>query len=180
MPIHPYTTLTNDFVADHRALFSQLIAQVPWNEQMGGRKSAAFGVAFDDAPAQGAFPDALRGMADRVAEQLGWTPNSCMLDYYTRRRSATGMHRDAVERLEPDTSIAVVSVGATRVMVFERDDGTDICGRELTPGSLLVMSLASQRDWRRAMPARPGAGPRVNVTFRRVRTTRGHAHTPAR
>jgi len=177
MSSYPDISITNDFLTDHAALFARWVADVEWDQCMRGRKSAAFGVPFGEAPLSDTFPSDLEGLAARVTARLGWVPNSCLLDYYPQRRSSKGMGTEPVDRLEPDTAIAVVSVGAPRVMVFEREDGSDVFGRELGPGSLMVMSLASQVGWRHAVPARAGVGPRISATFRRVVPDTAHART---
>ena len=177
MSSYPDISITNDFLTDHAALFSGWVEGVEWDQRMRGRKSAAFGVPFDEAPLSDAFPSDLQRIAGRVTARLGWAPNSCLLEYYPQRRSSKGMATEPVERLEPNTAIAVVSVGAPRVMVFERDDGSDVFGRELGPGSLMVMSIASQIGWRHAVPARAGVGPRISATFRRVVPDTAHAQT---
>ncbi len=167
----PDIEITNDFVDDQAALFRQLVAEMPWAECTRGLKTAVFGVPFaDGAPSStvAPLPSALQVVADAVAQRVGWQPNRCRLNYYPQRRSALGMHEDPTEGLEAGTGVAIVSVGATRVMVFERDDGSDVFGRELRPGSLMVIGLASSVGWRHGVPARPGVGPRIGLIFRRV------------
>ncbi|MEM6994614.1 MAG: alpha-ketoglutarate-dependent dioxygenase AlkB [Myxococcota bacterium] len=171
MSTDPDITITNDFVADHAPLFRSLVDGIEWDDCMRARKTASFGVPYNYSQmsyAPAGFPDLVRGVAERVANHVGWTPNSCLLNYYPQRRSSMGMHADNIDRLHPDSGIAIVSLGAPRVMVFERDDGSNVCGRELRPGSLMVMGLVSQRGWRHGVPARPGVGPRISMTFRHV------------
>ncbi|MBL4686037.1 MAG: alpha-ketoglutarate-dependent dioxygenase AlkB [Nannocystaceae bacterium] len=171
MCTYPDITITDDFLDDHAALFSQLVASIDWDEGMYARKTASFGVPYDGPGAaihRASFPHELQRVADRLGERLGWRPNSCWLHYFAQRRSALAMRAEPTDTLDPGSGVAIVSTGATRVMVFERDDGSDVCGRELRPGSLLVTGLASQRRWRHGVPARAGVGPRISLTFRRV------------
>lgn len=183
MSTYPDITITDSFVNDHQALFSGLVDGVEWDQRMRARKTASFGVPYDYSGMTydpEPFPDLLLPLAAQVEAHLGWMPNNCLLNYYPQRRSSMGMHADAVERLAPGSSIVIVSLGSPRVIVFERDDGSDVCGRQLAPGSLLVMSLASQNGWRHGVPARPGVGPRISVTFRRIvgeSATVAHART---
>lgn len=171
MNMQPDIEITNDFLPEQETLFRALIGSVEWDQRMRARKTASFGVPYRDAQidydAQ-PLPDALAKVRDDVAEQLGWEPNHLLLDYFPQRRSATGMHVEKVEHLDPDTGIAIVSLGATRIMVFERIEDGYMCGRELPPGSLMVMDLPTQALWRHGMPARPGVGPRINITFRKL------------
>ena len=171
MNTQPDITITYDFLPEQETLFRALIGSVEWDQRMRARKTASFGVPYRDAGIDydaEPFPDAIAELLDRVATQLGWDPNHCLLDYYPQRRSATGMHVEPVEHLDPDTGIAIVSLGAPRIMVFERIDDGYMCGRELRPGSLLVMDLPTQAVWRHGVPARPGVGPRISATFRKV------------
>lgn len=169
----PHITISEDFITDQHALFRTLVRDIEWDQRMQARKTASFGVPYDDSGvtyAMNPFPPWLDALTARVARHVGWQPNNCLLNYYPQRRSSMGMHADNVERLEPDTGIAIVSLGAPRMMVFERNDDSYMWGRDLEPGSLLVMDLDTQRTWRHAIPPRP-LGPRISLTFRRMRSS---------
>ncbi len=166
----PNITITEDFVADQHALFRALVRDVEWDQRMQARKTASFGVPYDYSGltyATNPFPPWLEALASQVADSVGWEPNNCLLNYYPQRRSSMGMHADQVEHLDPDTGIAIVSLGAPRMMVFERNDDNRTWGRELPPGSLLVMDLDTQLTWRHSIPPRP-LGPRISLTYRRI------------
>ncbi len=166
----PDITISEEFVADHVPMFRALVRDIDWEQSMQARKTASFGVPYDypgmtyeACP----LPPLLETLATQVATRVGWEPNNCLLNYYPQRRSSMGMHADDIERLEEGTGVAIVSLGASRMMVFERIDDSYMWGRDLRPGSLLVMDLDTQRTWRHAVPPRP-LGPRISVTFRRI------------
>ena len=168
----PNITISEDFVSDQHDLFRALVESIDWDQRMQARKTASFGVPYDYSGMTyeaTPFPPWLEALATQVADQVGWQPNNGLLNYYPQRRSSMGMHADDVERLAPDTGIAIVSLGAPRMMVFERNDDSYMWGRDLPPGSLLVMDLDTQRTWRHAIPPRP-LGPRISITLRQVRS----------
>ena len=78
----------------------------------------------------------------------------------------------AVARAEQQTiAIAVVSLGAERVITFRSQSDKERLERYLLPsGSLLVMSAEMQHDWKHAILADDSASGRISLTFRCLRT----------
>ena len=157
-------TLIRDFLApdEQRALFSRLVADIAWQDGVAG-KSASFG-----GPLGTELPAVLQPLRQRVAARLGWQPNACTLDYFQYRAGRIPMRTEDVGELDPDTAVAIVSLGAPRLIMFERHDGSDAWARPLDPGALVVLPLSRGDTWRHGIPARAGAGPRVGVTLRRI------------
>lgn len=94
--------------------------------------------------------------------------NAAGLNLYRDGRDSVAMHGDKLHMLEAAQPIAIVSLGAPRRMHITANAGAR--GRhalELAPGSLLLMSHASQKTHRHGIPktARQ-AGPRMSVVFR--------------
>ena len=131
----------------------------------------------------------------RVADRLDWQPNSALANYYQYRHSRMGMHADAVDRLDPDTAVAVVSLGAPRLIMFERHDGSDSWARTLRPGilgrapALARRAVASRHSGsrrrrpsgQRFVPSRPGrGGSRDGLTSIRGRPGRSGSGPPWR
>jgi len=46
-----------------------------------------------------------------IREAIGFKLNNCLLNYYENGASRMGFHGDTIKMLEPDTGIAIVSVG---------------------------------------------------------------------
>lgn len=113
----------------------------------------------------------LLGLKHRV-EALCETPfNTVLLNYYRDHRDSMGFHADDEPELGPDPAIASLSIGEARQFVMKhrhREDVDDV-RFELPPGSLLLMSGATQANWKHGIPKRSRAcGPRVNLTFRTI------------
>jgi alkylated DNA repair dioxygenase AlkB len=158
------------FLPDPDSLFHALVDEISWDDRMHARRTASFGYAYDYSGIH--YPDGpLDGLpgeiATRVSAHLGHPITNCLANFYAREDSAMGFHADSYERLHPESSIAIVSLGAPRTIVFRakaRDAG-EISFR-LHGGSLFVMAPSVQRAWKHAVPAEPGARPRISLTFR--------------
>ncbi|MET3928989.1 alkylated DNA repair dioxygenase AlkB [Lysobacter sp. OAE881] len=126
------------------------------------------GTLFEPHP----WPDALVPVRERLERTLGVAFNSVLANLYRDGTDAMGWHSDAEPELGPAPVIASISLGATRRFALKhRDDPARKLTLELPHGSLLVMSGATQRHHRHALPrtTRP-IGPRINLTFRRIVT----------
>lgn len=93
--------------------------------------------------------------------------NSVGLNLYRDGRDSVAMHNDKLHMLLPGQPIALLSLGAARRMNIRAKAGGHALGIELHPGSLLVMSHASQLTHEHGIPktTRP-VPPRMSVVFR--------------
>lgn len=131
------------------------------------------GTRFEPHP----WPPALSLLRQRVADACGEDFNSVLANLYRDGRDAMGWHRDDEPELGPRPVIGSLSLGATRRFVLKevRPAGAGAApsrlALELGHGSLLRMAGDTQRNYRHALPrtARP-VGPRINLTFRRIRS----------
>jgi len=124
------------------------------------------GTLFEPHP----WPDALVPVRERLERTLGVAFNSVLANLYRDGSDAMGWHSDAEPELGPAPVIASISLGATRRFALKhRDDPARKLALDLPHGSLLVMSGATQRNYRHALPrtTRP-TGARINLTFRRI------------
>ncbi|WP_407352659.1 alpha-ketoglutarate-dependent dioxygenase AlkB family protein [Luteimonas sp. R10] len=176
------------------ALLAALLAQVPWEThriRMFGRTvdsprlscwigdpGASYrysGTRFEPRP----WPQALAPLRRRLRETAGVDFNSALANLYRDGRDRMGWHSDDEPELGPCPTIASISLGASRRFLLKRRDGSgERLALALPHGSLLLMRGQTQRHYRHALPptARP-VGPRINLTFRAVRT-RQRAPTP--
>lgn len=174
MTTRPTFAYYEGFASDPHAVFEQLVRGVTWDERMRARKTASFGRPYDYSGMvypESAFPPVLERLRHRIAERLGWCPNNCLLNLYADGRAKMGMHADATDSLEEGSAIAIVSLGATRSLVFQRHGEDERLEYPLHSGSLLVMPLSLQQTWRHGVPKCTEAGPRISATFRRLRET---------
>lgn len=135
------------------------------------------GTYFEPHP----WPPGLARLRERLDAELGIGFNSVLANLYRDGRDCMGWHSDDEAELGLAPLIASVSLGATRRFVLKHR-GEAQCKLEiaLPHGSLLVMSGATQRNYRHALPrtAKP-VEERINLTFRRIKrgpaneTTRG-------
>jgi alkylated DNA repair dioxygenase AlkB len=117
----------------------------------------------------------------------GWTPgcgelrdkisvlccqryNSVLCNLYRDGRDSMGWHSDDEPELGPQPCIASLSLGATRrFRLRHRRDPARRLELELASGSLLLMSGATQRNYRHDLPKSARVvEPRINLTFRNI------------
>lgn len=160
------------FLADADALFTRLRDGVTWDERMKARRTASFGVPYDYSqiaypPAP--MPPALDALCARIEAALGFRPNNCLLNFYADGLASMGFHSDSAQDLREGTGVAIVSLGATRPIVFRsKADKSVEHAIDLNAGSLLFMTQAVQDAWLHAIPRQESAGERISVTFRCV------------
>lgn len=167
------------------ALFEALLAQVPWEIhriRLFGREvdSPRLSCWMGDADsvyrysgvrhAPRPWLPALDEVRGRLRREAGFDFNSVLLNRYRDGRDAMGWHSDDEAELGRGPVIASLSLGATRRFVLKhRRDPSCRLALQLEHGSLLLMSGATQRHYRHALPrtAKP-VGERINLTFRRI------------
>ncbi len=94
--------------------------------------------------------------------------NSVLLNLYRDGQDSNGWHSDDESSLGKNPAIASLSLGATRKFFFrERKNTKNTYKMELTHGSLLIMSGATQHHWNHQIPkTKKRVGKRINLTFR--------------
>lgn len=97
---------------------------------------------------------------------LRW--DGCFLNYYANEKNALGWHSDDDPKIDHTQSIAVVSLGAERVINF-RQKGQKGAGESLVlgHGSLLLMLPGMQQTHNHKIPRHnQPCPPRVSLTYR--------------
>lgn len=117
------------------------------------------------------MPPELRAVADRIEAMLAenGTParfNSVLMNFYRDGNDSIGMHSDDESQLDAQPFIGSVSLGSARKFRFQHKTTRTRHETPLPGGSLLIMKGKTQEDWRHGVPKEPGAGPRINLTFR--------------
>ncbi|MGY4515894.1 alpha-ketoglutarate-dependent dioxygenase AlkB [Lysobacter sp. HA18] len=127
------------------------------------RLIASYPLASPDVPpAIGEILATVRTVVDAPFDTVG-------INLYRDGRDSVAPHNDTLHALMPGQPIALVSLGDVREMVITPKTG--IPGRRirlpLEPGSLLVMSHASQSTHDHGIPkTRDTVGPRISLAFR--------------
>lgn len=160
------------FVTDPDELFTRLRADTAWDTRMRARLTASFGVPYDYSQltyARAPFPAALGAVRDRLAARVGHELTNCLANFYEDGTRTMGWHSDSEPAIAAGSTIAIVSLGASRTLEF-RPKGSPDATRSfaLESGSLLLMAPRVQQEWQHRLPAAPGAGPRISLTFRRI------------
>lgn len=185
VPCDGVVRLVPDAVPAPAAMLERLLAEIDWRQDtariMGRRVAlprltawygdAGYHYSGIDNPPQPWLPLLLelKAVAERLAEARF---NSVLLNLYRDGWDGMGWHSDDERPLGRDPVIASLSFGATRRFRLKHKRRPDLAlGIDLPPGSCLIMAGALQHHWRHALPktARP-VGPRVNLTFRLIRS----------
>lgn len=118
---------------------------------------------------EGEVPAALSEAARRVADATGTPFNSAGLNFYRDGRDSVAPHNDHLYEIVAPHPIALVSLGATRLMTIRskgklRRRKFDI---DLEDGSLLLMSYETQLHYDHGIPkTRSATGSRISVALR--------------
>jgi alkylated DNA repair dioxygenase AlkB len=95
--------------------------------------------------------------------------NSCLLNLYHNGNECIGWHSDDEESLEPNSTIASLSLGAERKFSFKHKQTKQTISLVLEHGSLLIMKDDTQTNWLHSLPKiKKITRPRINLTFRRM------------
>ena len=168
----PDLILEDEFVPNHRELFTALVEGIVWDERMRARKTASFGQSYNYSGIEyPAVPmhDLLIPIVEHLQARLGFRPNNCLLNFYESGDATMGFHSDATDELAPGTGVAIVSLGAERNITFQSKPGREIKRSYLLKsGSLLFMSAEVQDKWKHAILKQENAGGRISLTFRQI------------
>ncbi len=162
--------IDDEFLADQMTLFDTLRNSVKWEGSMAARRTASFGVPYNYA--QMTYPavpmhEALVPVVNQLHAALGVRFNNCLLNFYETGRSKMGFHADDTSNLQPDTGVAIVSLGYPRKITYRtKIDKTIQHSFILPPGSMLYMGSHVQDEWVHAIKKQKDVGPRISLTWR--------------
>jgi alkylated DNA repair dioxygenase AlkB len=122
--------------------------------------------ALDDL----ALPRPILEMRPAVERFCGVVFLSAGLNFYRDGNDSVAPHGDHVEEGLDEAPVALVSLGAPRLMTIRsKSRPRRILDRHLEPGSLLVMSHASHLNFEHGIPkTRDPVGARISIAFRRI------------
>lgn len=168
----PSLSFNADFLKDPDDLFRVLQRHVVWDERMAARRTASFGASYNYS--QISYPPTpmlpvLLPLCDAIQQELGFVANNCLLNEYPNGRSSMGFHTDDLRILHENTGVAIVSLGATRSIVFRHKQTRQQIALPLPAGSLLFLPNQAQEEWLHAIPRTPEAGVRISLSFRKIR-----------
>lgn len=97
--------------------------------------------------------------------------NSVLLNLYRDNNDRMGFHSDDEPSLGKEPTIASLSYGSTRTLIFKHKTHKNLSriNIRLTSGSLLLMMGKTQRCWKHGINKEAQkCGPRINLTFRNI------------
>jgi alkylated DNA repair dioxygenase AlkB len=121
-----------------------------------------------------ALPDALAEAAALLRPALDHPFNAVGLNFYRDGRDSVALHNDKLHSLVPGHPIALLSLGAPRRMTIRAKPPLRKVQRiDLAPGSLMVMSHASQHTHEHGIAkTTTPVGERISLAFRVRPSTR--------
>ena len=117
-----------------------------------------------------AWTSTLINLTNQISNIVNAPFNGVLLNLYRDGRDSIGMHADDEYEFGEEPTIASLSLGATRILKFQRKDKHgDIVKTCLTDGSLLVMAGKTQKLYKHGIDkTTQPVGPRINLTFRNI------------
>lgn len=114
------------------------------------------------------LPPAIAEAKAAVEGHLRVRFDSVGLNLYRDGDDSVAMHNDRTGEILPHSPIALLSLGGTRVMrIHSRARPRRVFQIALEPGSVLLMSGASQEHWEHGIPkTRTPVGARISVALR--------------
>lgn len=150
-------------------LFRELVETAPWEQ----RDRWMFARKFVEPRLTAEYPDItvapqplLHTVAAALTSHYGVDYRSLWINLYRTNRDSTGWHGDLIGKVEEESTVPVLSLGATRRFLIRPVAGGRSVSLKVAAGDLVVMGGRSQRDWRHSVPkqATP-AGARISVNF---------------
>jgi len=151
-------------------------------------KSPQGKILEDDNSDSHTFTPLLLAAHEKIKKLTGETFNYAYLNFYRDGNDHIGFHSDREEQLEEGSTIASLSLGATRDFVIRHIKDTKLAQEmkedylrlealekakqtiSLKSGSLLLMKKLTQKVYHHQVPKRTKVkSPRINITFRHIR-----------
>jgi len=175
-----------DLGRQYDSLLQELIKSTDWRQE----EITVYGKSYLQPRLSAWHGDLSYSYSGIRLEPLPWTPtlldlkarvealtehefNSVLLNYYRDQNDSMGMHCDDERELGPQPAIASLSLGDERTFLLKHKTRRDLKTVKLAlpAGSLLLMQGDTQQYWRHGInKERHPSGPRINLTFRAIRT----------
>lgn len=162
--------------AEAEGLFDELLGRVRWRSERRQMYDRVVDVprlvSFVDLRVQQSpHPEIARlrrRLNDIYARELGEPFTTAGFCLYRDGEDSVAWHGDTLGRASTqDTMVAIVSLGATRVLAMRPRGGGTSLRLPLRHGDLLVMGGSCQRTWEHAVPKTTvPTGPRMSIQFR--------------
>ena len=105
----------------------------------------------------------------KIYEELKIDFNSVLANYYRDGKDSMGWHSDDEKELGPDPTIASISFGSERDLVFRNKITKETLAIPQTNGCLILIDGKTQKNWQHSIKkTQKVIGPRINLTFRNI------------
>ena len=105
----------------------------------------------------------------KIYKELKIDFNSVLANYYRDGKDSMGWHSDDEKELGPNPTIASISFGSERDLVFRNKITKETLAIPQTNGCLILIDGETQRNWQHSIKkTRKVIGPRINLTFRNI------------
>ena len=106
---------------------------------------------------------------EKIYKELNIDFNSVLVNYYRNGMDSMGWHSDDEKELGPNPTIASISLGSERDLVFRNKINKEVLPIPQTNGCLILIDGKTQKNWQHAIKkTRKVIGPRINLTFRNI------------
>jgi alkylated DNA repair dioxygenase AlkB len=113
----------------------------------------------------------LKNMVESITKEKY---NACLLNLYHNGEEAMGWHCDNEKEIVANSSIASLSIGASRKFSFKHKVTKETISIQLENGSLLEMKGVIQQHWWHSLPKSKKINEsRINLTFRQMHPKKG-------
>ncbi len=158
---------------DARGWFAELRDRVQWQAQRRQMYDREVDVPrltshFRLDPPEPGIPSAILQAAEQVVGGTRVPFNSVGLNFYRDGRDSVAPHNDHLDVLVQGHPIALLSLGAPRRMTIRaKQPPKRVLHVDLAPGSLLLMSYATQIHYTHGIPkTKEPVGERISLAFR--------------
>lgn len=115
------------------------------------------------------IPPEISIIKKKIESFIGFNFNTVLLNYYRDHNDSMGKHSDDEKELGYNPKIASLSLGCSREFIIRNKFDKSKKSILLENGSLLVMSLDSQKIYTHEIPkSKIEKSSRINITFRKV------------
>ena len=105
----------------------------------------------------------------KIYKELKIDFNSVLANYYRDGKDSMGWHSDDEKELGPDPTIASISFGSERDLVFRNKITKETLAIPQTNGCLILIDGETQKNWQHSIKkTQKLIGPRINLTFRNI------------
>ena len=105
----------------------------------------------------------------KIYKELKMDFNSVLVNYYRDGKDSMGWHSDDEKELGPNPTIASISFGSERDLVFRNKITKETLAIPQTNGCLILIDGETQRNWQHSIKkTQKVIGPRINLTFRNI------------